>query len=354
LVILVSPGQKKPYFIKAEGIPKGVYYRVGAHNKRANEDLMEDLMLESERKYWDEEITNVNIEELDHHSMESFYGKGWSENILLADGILNHSSHGEKKVTRAGIIYFHPKPSQFYHQAEVLYTEFEDSTMTQAIKTVDFTGPLPQLVLQVTQQLKRHLVKKEEIQGVQRKDIDWQIPEIVIRESLLNALLHRKYSIPGAIKVAVFQDRIEIFSPGNFPGPIDLEQLGNGTSYTRNPKLRQLARKDGLVEKRGMGFRIILGECQKNGNPKPKVEEGGDYIKVTLYRNQEDTHSQALPELYSALQRHKDKMEPVQPKQIAEVLNVSINTARSRLVDLVDKGYMFRSGAGRGVKYHWK
>jgi predicted ArsR family transcriptional regulator len=47
-------------------------------------------------------------------------------------------------------------------------------------------------------------------------------------------------------------------------------------------------------------------------------------------------------------------MEPVQPKQIAEVLNVSINTARSRLVDLVDKGYMFRSGAGRGVKYHWK
>jgi ATP-dependent DNA helicase RecG len=128
--------------------------------------------------------------------------------------------------------------------------------MDQALRTIDFSGPLPQLVTRVMEELKPHLVSKEKVIGIHRKAVEWVLPEIVLRESLLNALLHRKYSIMGAIKVAVFSDRIEIFSLGNFPGPVDINQLGNGVSYTRNPKLRQLARKAGLVEKRGMGFPI--------------------------------------------------------------------------------------------------
>jgi ATP-dependent DNA helicase RecG len=128
--------------------------------------------------------------------------------------------------------------------------------MDQALRTIDFSGPLPQLVTRVMEELKPHLVSKEKVIGIHREAVEWVLPEIVLRESLLNALLHRKYSIMGAIKVAVFSDRIEIFSLGNFPGPVDINQLGNGVSYTRNPKLRQLARKAGLVEKRGMGFPI--------------------------------------------------------------------------------------------------
>lgn len=78
------------------------------------------------------------------------------------------------------------------------------------------------------------------------------IPEIAIREALNNTLIHRKYYLQDAIKIALFDDRLEIFSPGNFPGPIT--DFKAGISYSRNPAIRQLARNVGLVEKRGFGF----------------------------------------------------------------------------------------------------
>jgi ATP-dependent DNA helicase RecG len=225
--------------------------------------------------------------------------------------------------------------------------------MDEVIRTVDLSAPLPQLVMRVMEELKPHIVKKEKVKGVRLQVEEWKIPEIVLREVLLNALLHRKYSIMGAIKVAVFSNRIEIFSPGNFPGPIDLSKLGNGVSYTRNPKLRQLARKAGLAEKRGMGFYIMLKACRENGNLKPRVEEGGDYVKVTLSLEAMISKGVTLGKEFAPLQQHMDNGEPLQPKLVSELLGVSINTARSRLMDLVAKGMMAKRGAGRGIQYHW-
>ena len=353
LVIQVFAGQKKPYFIKAEGIPKGVYVRIGANNKKATEDILEDLIRDSQRRFWDEELTNVSLDQLDVQQIEGHYGKGWDDTLLRADGVLALTPRGEEKVSQAGVIYFHPNPAIPLPQAEILYTQFEGEDMTRAIRTIDFSGPLPQLVLRVMAELKPHVVQREAVRGTKRENVKWAIPEIVLREVLLNALLHRKYSIMGALKIAVFPNRIEVFSPGNFPGPIDLHQLGNGVSYTRNPRLRQLARKAGLVEKRGMGFRIMLDECAKNGNTSPIVEEGGDYVKVTLYFEQQAKVTLDLPEAYTDLQEYRDQGIPLQPKQVSQILGVSINTARSRLVELVGMNMMERKGAGRSLTYYW-
>jgi ATP-dependent DNA helicase RecG len=353
LVIQVFAGQKKPYYIKAEGLPKGVYVRIGANNKKATEDILEDLLRDSQRRFWDEELTNLTLDQLDVQQIEGLYGKGWDDTLLRADGVLGLTPRGEEKVSQSGVIYFHPNPAILLPQAEVLYTQFDGENMARAIRTIDFSGPLPQLVLRIMAELKPHVVLREEVRGAKREKVKWAIPEIVLREVLLNALLHRKYSIMGAIKIAVFSNRIEVFSPGNFPGPIDLHQLGNGVSYTRNPRLRQLARKAGLVEKRGMGFRIMLDECDRNGNASPKVEEGGDYVKVTLYFDQQLDRTLELPDAYAELQEYRNKGLALQPKQVSEIMGVSINTARSRLVELVGMDIMKRKGAGRSLTYHW-
>lgn len=353
LVVQVVPGQKKPYFIKKDGLPKGVYVRIGAHNKRATDDLMIDLVRESQRKFWDEELTDLTTSDLDIQQLKNYYGEAWDETLLRSDGILSLSPRGDDRVTNGGAIYFHPNPATIFPQAELLFSQFEGDSLAHPIRTMDLSGPLPQLVLRTMQELKPHLVKRESVNGVFRKDSQWQVPEIALRETLLNALLHRKYSIMGATKVALFSDRIEIFSPGNFPGPVDLSQLGNGVSYTRNPRLRQMARKAGLVEKRGIGFQLILKSCEENANPRPKVEEGGDHVKVTLYRTQHLEAIQQLPSHLKALQPYLDSRESLQPKQVSKLLNVSINTARSRLMDLVHLGLMEKKGAGRGLAYHW-
>ena len=353
VVIRVTPGQKKPYFIKSEGIPKGVYTRIGANNKRVSDENLDDLLRESQRRYWDEEQTELSLGDMDPQQMEHFYGRGWDESLLRSDGVLAYTPRGEERVTHAGVIFFHPHPALLFPQAEVLYSEFDGAKMERAIRTIDFSGPLPQLVLRVLAELKPHIMSREEVKGATRKSVEWLIPEVVLRESILNALLHRKYSIMGAVKIAVFSDRIEIFSPGNFPGPIDLSQLGNGVSYTRNPRLRQLARKAGLVEKRGMGFMIMINACQKNRNPIPKVEEGGDYVKVTLYKQKDDQENLKLPMKYQELQSHRDRGASLQPKIVAALMGVSINTARTRLMELVAMNLMERKGAGRGVTYYW-
>jgi predicted HTH transcriptional regulator len=75
------------------------------------------------------------------------------------------------------------------------------------------------------------------------------IPEDALREAIINALIHRKYWIPGSVKIALYDDRLEIFSPGNFPGLMNIHHLGDGITHLRNPHLARMARRLGLVEK---------------------------------------------------------------------------------------------------------
>ena len=63
--------------------------------------------------------------------------------------------------------------------------------------------------------------------------------------------MNRKYWISGAVKIALFDDRLEIFNPGNFPGLVDTKHLVDGTTYLRNPVIARLMRRFGLIEKLG-------------------------------------------------------------------------------------------------------
>ena len=103
-----------------------------------------------------------------------------------------------------------------------------------------------------------------------------EIPKKAIREVLLNAFVHRNYHIPAPIKVAVWADRIEIFTPGSFPGPIDVNNLRSGRSYIRNPNICKAFREAGYIEKLGSGFVVMLDSYLAYHLPTPQVIDGGD------------------------------------------------------------------------------
>ena len=353
IVIRVHPGERKPYFIKSEGSPKGVYVRVGAHTRRATPELYEDLLRQGARRTWDEEVTDLEVTQLDQTLLQTFYNSPPDSSMLRSDHVLALTQpSGQLKVTHAGAIFFHANPSDALPQCELLYSEFDGEAPTDPVRTFDISAPFPVIVNRVVELLTNHLVEKEEVTGVVRKQAQWAIPERALREVLLNAMVHRRYAISSAVKVALFPDRLEVFSPGNFPGPIDLEHLGNGVSYARNPRLRHLARKAGLVEKRGLGFRLILDSCRENRNRRPVVVEGGDYVKVTLFRGRDKT-SNELPEDVLALQPYRDNNRPIKTGEAKEILGVSINTARTRLKDLIRLGYLQPKGKGRATTYYW-
>lgn len=99
-----------------------------------------------------------------------------------------------------------------------------------------------------------------------------------------NALVHRNYQIPAPCKIAIYADRVEVFSPGNFPGPIQTNNLELGITYIRNPVLCHIFREAGYIEKLGSGFITLFSEYRRAQLPTPSVIEGNGFVKCILPR----------------------------------------------------------------------
>ena len=175
------------------------------------------------------------------------------------------------------------------------------------------------------------------------------IPQEALREAIVNALIHRKYSIIGATKIALFENRLEIFNPGSFPGLVDINNLGDGTTYLRNPTIANIARRHRYMEKLGTGISLILGSCKKAGLKAPEFIEGADSVKI-IFHFIPDIKS-IIPEENNILNLFKIYDE-INASNVIELLNVSRNTATRKLNKLVKSGILQRIGKrGPGTKY---
>ena len=119
------------------------------------------------------------------------------------------------------------------------------------------------------------------IQGARRVETA-QYPDRVFRELLVNACIHRNYSITGSnIRVLLFADRLEVSSPGRLPNTVTIKKLSVGTSFARNPTLARLMENLGYVDKLGRGLPMVWQEARKLGLP-VKFGEDGEEFRVTL------------------------------------------------------------------------
>lgn len=352
--IRVSAGDRKPYFIKNKGIPEGVYFRIGSHNRKATPELLEDLQRQTQGKHFDLElVVGSSYEDFDKTVLEEIYSaKTGNEQKLLGDHAVRiEPVSGSLLPTISGHVYFHKEPDKQLPQAEILLTHFGAKDHSEIIKTIDLAGPLPVLASRVMGIVLEWVGGGPLVlDGARKIPKEYDIPKEALREAIVNALIHRKYFIPDAVKIAVYVDRVEIYSPGNFPGLIG--DLKNGMSYPRNPHLRQLARKHNLVEKRGLGLNLIFDSCQKNGNPDPEILELDDAVKVILYRGRHQKKKD-LPEYAKDLNEFYHLGKNISITEASQALEVSPNTARKTLLRLQEDGFLFVKGKGRATKYCW-
>jgi len=357
LSVKVYPGNKKPYFIKSKGIPQGVYIRIASHSMPANHDIIEELQRSNTSVTFDQEkVSNSSIEDFDRTVLQAHYGEIPTEESLLADKVLVVDEIRKKLVaTIAGTIFFHKKPNKVLSSCEVLFSKFSGNNMDDLIRTKDYSSPMVQMANEIIQDLKHELQQIDQLKDAQLISTVTILPEEALREVLNNALIHRKYFIQDAIKIALFRDRIEIFSPGNFPGPIT--DFYSGVSYTRNPTIRQLARNINLVEKRGLGFRKIFESCEKNGNPKPIISDSnGDFVKVILFfkNSHSALNTELWPKQLTVFNNLFEIKESFTLTQAAKLLGCSKNTAKKRLEYFVDQDMLILVGQGRAAHYEWK
>ena len=348
ILIIESPlSAKRPVYIKKEGLPKGVYIRVGASNRRAQESHISDLIREGKHDYYDEEPTKALLDDLDEKLLSNCYGTHYTKKRLLADCVITQGMDIKKfHATVAGTLMFYDTPEKYIPEAIILCTQFAGIKGRNIIQTKELSGPIPSLINTSLNLLNSWLERDFTLEGAKLVG-RIAIPKEALREAIVNALLHRKYTIAGAVKIALYDDRLEIFSPGAFPGLVDIKNLGDGTTCLRNPRLTQIARRLHLIEKLGTGIRLILDECEKAGIKKPVFSEDGDFVKITFSFKPETQGlepSDAIIELLKLQQR-------ISVANVVELLGVSRNTATRKLNELIDKNIIKRTGKGPGTVY---
>ncbi|MHB8092518.1 MAG: ATP-binding protein [Syntrophales bacterium] len=125
-----------------------------------------------------------------------------------------------------------------------------------------------------------HIAKSGKIEGLQRID-RYEVPLEAIREAIVNAIVHRDYSISGAdIKFAIFDDRIEITSPGCLPRSLEIEDIMAGRSEIRNKVIARFFKEIGFIEQWGTGMRKMVNLCASANLPEPEFKESGLFFKI--------------------------------------------------------------------------
>lgn len=188
----------------------------------------------------------------------------------------------------------------------------------------------------------------EKIEGVERKQID-KIPEKAFREAIANALVHRAWDVRASIKISMFEDRIEISSPGGLPAGIGREEYLNGQiSVLRNPILGNVFFRLKYIEKFGTGI-MRINRSYSNALEKPSYQIFENSIQVVLPVIASDEKLSEKDKKILDIIRDKGT---VSRSEIEKLAGTGKDSTIRSLNLLLKKHIIEKTGAGRGVKYH--
>lgn len=235
---------------------------------------MKDLYLETIREYF-----------LYYKTFDLFEESSDSrERILLNSEILKETDHG-LCCTVGGLLMFGLHPEKDLPQNGISFAHFQGPFITDALidkKTI--TGRLPHVADQVMTVIKNNQLNPSIIVGVKREE-RVEYPLTVLREAIVNSLVHRDYSIRGSkIRVFMFSDRIEIRSPGRLPNTVTVEKMKIGVSYARNPFLVKYMENLRYIDQLGRGVPMILHKMRDLEAKEPLMIEDGEEFILTIYK----------------------------------------------------------------------
>ena len=173
-------------------------------------------------------------------------------------------------------------------------------------------------------------------------------------EFVINAVIHRSYSVSiSPIYVSVFDDRIEILSPGNFPYGLTIDEILNGFSNPRNPSIASFFKMIGFAEGWGSGIKRASLDCISAGLTAPSIEEIGNNVRVTIFRRSYkgekseiiDAGSIRIVELIS-----EDNYLKID--EIVQITGLSKSGINNRIANLKEMGVIERVGSKKTG--HWK
>lgn len=345
--IEVGEGSYKPYYLKSKGMkPNGVYVRHGASSVQASPDQIRKMIKESDGDNF--EASRCMEQELTFHAAETAfkqYGVEFSVEKYRALGITKNDVF-----TNLALLL----SDQCHHTIKVAV--FKDEFCTEFRDSKEFGGSVFKQFEDVVNYLALCNKTVSTIKGLVRTDKQ-DYPEEVIREALLNALVHRDYSFSGSIIINVNDSKMEFISLGGLLPGLSTEDIRIGISQPSNKKLAEVFHRLRLIESYGTGIRRIF-KLYENCPVQPSIEATTNAFRIVLPNmNATDTANEDTPATtgkstaaitpqVKTVMDYLAKYDEMTDEDLQELLNIKKTRAyqlarqmhENELIDIIGRG----------------
>ncbi|RST79330.1 ATP-binding protein [Blautia sp. SG-772] len=401
IVVEISEGRQRPYYIKALGREGGVYVRVAGTTRLADEYMVKELLFEGSNRYYDQALcTGLNITDEDIDALCKAMKEQAVKNAHNEEQKASIKDVGRQQLRSWGVLIERDGKDYPSNAFAILAGNgglhvatqcgvFKGTTKAVFVDRREYTGPLWEQIDEAFQFVLRNIHLGATIVGVYRQDI-YEIPTDAIRELIINAMVHRSYLDHGTIQVAVYDNRLEITSPGKLPMGQTLERMKEGYSKIRNEALAHAFSYMNLIEHWGSGIPRIIEKVKAAGLREPEFIGGEVDLRINIYRGQVDINDvnakvpdntdkmpdsdKRVPDSDKRVPDNTDKMpdsdkrvpdkeqeqriyeyvlkyESITTAKAAEILGVKHRRARAVLLNLINGAYLKKQGAARSTVY---
>ena len=344
-----------------------VLVRSGVNNRALSGDEIRDLAASRQTAAFETEVVpgarpddldaEIIEEYLENREMRSGARVGTTAELLFEIGATDRQGNP----TTAGMLLFGKNPQMFFPQSGIVFVKFpgseprgEDGGIGYGRRD-ELTGPLARLVARAWNVVFEEMRVGATVNGLEREELT-EYPRFAIREALVNAVAHRDYRIEGRrIEIRMYSDRLEILSPGGLPGYMTLDNLVD-EHFSRNPRLVAGLYQWGFIEELGLGIDRMIEEMVDAGHAPPVFNATPHSFNVTLSNRRE--RPSAPKWTHSMNERQMQALAYV--RQYGHITNseyrrlcpqVSAETLRLDLVDLINKGLLLKIGSKKGTHY---
>jgi len=345
-----------------------VLVRAGAENRPLSGDQIRQLAAtKSTGDFEAEPAPGAQREDFDDEVIAEFVTR-WEErqhrewtrtvdDLLVEVGALDEDG----RPTVAGVLMFASNPQAFLPQSGLTFVKFVgtlprgESGQPGYGRREEIGGPLARIIQRTWEVVGEEMRTGAVVTGLEREERN-EYPVSAVREALVNAVAHRDYRLGGRrIEVRMFRDRMEITSPGGLPGFITVDNIVE-EHFSRNPRLVSGLFQWGYIEELGLGVDLMIEEMVRAGHPAPKFKDTPYSFTVTLYNVRERaplpswtrTMNERQARALAYVQEH-GRITNREYRQLCS--DVSTETLRLDLVDLVEQGILLKIGAKKGTYY---
>ena len=345
------------------------FLRIGDRTKELlGEDLRNLEYAKSTRHFEDEVNRDAAMEDMDADLLAEYKARIGAENIsdeqlLRARGFLKKEA-GKEYLTNAAVLLFSKNIAQFYPNCRIRFLRYEGTsaqvgTAINLVRDTSIEFPLLRILDNAKSFISTQLREFTMLDGDGKFRIVPEYPEFAWLEGIVNAVTHREYALSGIfIKVSMYDDRLEIESPGKLPNIVTLQNMKE-TRYSRNPRIARVLTEFGWVRELNEGVKRIYSDMEEFFLDAPTYSEQEQSLKLVLKNNivirkmRQDIHTiesvdqetwAQLDEIERGIFSYLLNRGEANSATLSRHVSKSIGTVRNRLKHLMGMGLVKSNG----------